>query len=248
MSITINGLKISALQSVPYAHAGDALTGRTARRFPVQAILSKADWLTLDNIYTTWRAARLADPDTMVSLTIGSTVSCSGKVYGYTWNNVASWFAEAPQASPAGGYMSVSFELIDAVQQLAVMLREEEISTQIADNESTYGTYTLGTITLNLTGPLDSFEDGPRLDLAATGTHVIRGPMLASKIRRVTGWTHTANAESTIRAWYETQIGSTPAENTYWPMSPPTIEQTPKIINGARITRYLVSADLKQIR
>jgi len=248
MAITVGGLTIKALQEFPYAHGGDAQSGRTARRWPVKCILRPSQWLTLEGIYQAWRTARLADADTMVSLSVGSTVTTSGNAHGLSWSNVPAWFTAAPSPAPTGGMVQCSFELVDAAQQLAIMLREREIGTQVQDNESTYGTYTLGTVVLNLTGASDGFDDGPRMELAATGTHVIRGPLMATKVRRIQGWTHTTGAAATIRSWYETQIASTPAVGAWWPVTPPQIEQTPVIVSGARVTRYLVSLDLKQVR
>ena len=184
----------------------------------------------------------------MVSLAIGSTVSCSGTLWGMTWSNVAAWFASPPTPTAVGAMVGVSFELVDATQQLAILLREDEIATQVEDNEATYGTYTLGTVTLNLTAQPDGHDDGPQLELAATGTHVIRGPLLASKMKRIQGWTNTTNAGTTIRTWYDTTIATVPAVNSWFPVTPPVVEQTPVIVAGARVTRYLVTVDLKQVR
>jgi hypothetical protein len=248
MSITVGNLQIRALREMPFAHAGDALTGRTARRWPVSAILTPAEWLTLDGIYTTWRSARLAEPDTMISLSVGTTVACSGTLRGMTWSNVAAWFTEPPTPSAAGAMVGVQFELVDAAQQLTVMLREQEVGQQLEDNDSTYGTFTLGTTTLNLIGALDGYDEGPQVELSAAGVHVIRGPLVPSRVRRVQGWTHTAGAGATVRSWYEGQISSTPAVGTYWPISPPVIEQVPVIVNGARVTRFIVTVELKEIR
>ena len=248
MAITVGSLTLRDLQSFPFTHSGDALTGQTARRWPVKAIVSPADWLTLNGIYTTWRGNRLADADTMVSLAVGSTVNTSGSIWGMSWSNVAAWFSAAPTPEPAGSMVSVSFELVDAAQMLAVMLRSDAIGTEVQDNESTYGTYTLGTVTLNLTGQPEGYEDGPTMEMAGSGTHVIKGPLAASKVRKIQGWTHTTNAGATIRTWYESQIATKPAVGAWWPISPPTIEQTPVIVGGARVTRYLVGIDLKQTR
>jgi hypothetical protein len=248
MAITVGSLTIKALQQFPFAHQGDALSGRTSRSWPVRAILTPAEWLTLDGIYTTWRALRIADQDTMVSLAIGSTVNCSGTLWGMTWSNVAAWFSSPPTPTAVGAMVAVDFELVDATQQLAIMLRQDEIGQQVEDNESTYGTLTLGTVTLNLTGALDGFDDGPTMELAGTGTHVIRGPLLASKSQTVQGWTQTSGAAATIRTWYETTIATTPAVNAWFPVSPPVIEQTPVIVAGARVTRFLVTVNLKQVR
>jgi hypothetical protein len=248
MAITVGGLTIRALQEFPFAHGGDSLSGRTVRRFPVKCILSPADWLTLDGIYTTWRTARLADQDTMVSLSVGSTVSTSGTVWGKSWSNVAAWFSAPPAPTAAGAMVGVSFELVDAAQQLAIMLREREIGTQVSDNDSTYGTLSIGGLTLNLTAEAPGFDGGPTMDLAATGTHVIRGPLLATKVRRVQGWTHTAAADDTIRSWFETTIATKPAVGDWFPVTPPQVEQTPVIVAGARVTRFLISLELKQVR
>jgi hypothetical protein len=248
VSITIGALQIKALQQVPYAHAGDAITGRTARHWPVQAILTPAEWLTLDGIYTTWRALRLADPDTMVSLAIGSTVLVSGSYRGVSWTNVPAWFTEAPQPTAIGAMVGVSFELVDATQQLAVMLRELEVGVQVDDIESAAGTYPLGTITLNLSAQPEGHDEGPTLELTGGGIHVIRGPVVATKVRRIEGWTQAAGADATIRTWYETTIATSPAAGTWFPVSPPVIDQVPVIVAGARVTRYLVSIELRQVR
>jgi hypothetical protein len=147
-----------------------------------------------------------------------------------------------------GAMVGVTFELVDATQQLAVMLREQEIGTQVADNDSTYGTLVIGTLTLNLTAEAPGFEDGPTMELAGTGTHVIRGPLMATKVRRVEGWTNVAGADDTIRAWYETAITTTPAVNDWFPVSPPEVEQVPVIVAGVRVTRFLISLELRQVR
>jgi hypothetical protein len=248
MAITVGSLTISALQQIPFAHSGDAVSGRTVRRWPVQAILTPADWLTLDGIYGTWRALRLAEPDTMISLAVGSTVACSGTLYGMTWTNVGAWFSEPPVPTAIGAMVGVSFELVDAAQQLAVMLKELEVGTLVDDVEQAAGTYTLGTVTLNLTAQPEGHEDGPTMELAGTGTHVIRGPLLATKVRRIEGWTQTAGADATIRTWYETTIATLPAVGSWFPVSPPVIDQVPVIVAGARVTRYLVSVELRQVR
>jgi hypothetical protein len=248
MAITVGGLTISALREIPFAHSGDALTGRTARRFPVSCILTPAQWLTLNGIYTTWRTNRLADPDTMVSLAVGSTVATSGTIYGMTWSNVAAWFSDPPNPTQVGAMVGVTFELVDAAQQLAVMLREMEVGTQIEDNDNNAGTYTIGGVTLNLTSLPDGFDEGPTLELTSTGTHAIRGPAVATKTKRLEGWTQTAGAATTIRNWYEQELATVPPVASWFPVTPPVIDQVPVIVAGARVTRFLVSVELRQVR
>jgi hypothetical protein len=248
MAITVGSLTLKQLQELPFTHSGDSLTGQTARRWPVKAVVTPSEWLTLDGIYNTWRTSRLADPDTMVSLSVGSTVNTSGSLYGMSWSNVGAWFSAPPVPTATGAMISVAFELVDATQQLAAMLRGQALSTEVQDNESTYGTYTLGTVTLNLTASLEAYEDGPTAELAATGTHVIKGALAASRLRKVQGWTHTSGAGATVRSWYESQVATKPAAGAWWPISPPTTEQKPVIVSGARVTRHLISAELKEIR
>jgi hypothetical protein len=89
---------------------------------------------------------------------------------------------------------------------------------------------------------------GLKWKLAGTGTHVIRGPLMATKVRRVEGWTNVAAADDTIRAWYETAISTTPAVNDWFPVSPPEVVQTPVIVAGVRVTRFLISLELRQVR
>ena len=248
MSITVGNLQIKALQQVPFAHVGDAQTGRTARSWPVQCILTPAEWLTLDGIYTTWRNLRIAEPDTMISLSVGSTVAVSGNYRGMSWSNVAAWFTAPPQPTALGAMVGVSFELVDAAQQLAILTREDEIGQALEDNESTYGSYTIGGVTLNLTAQPDGHQDGPELELAGTGTHVLRGPLVATRMKRIEGWTNSAGAGATIRTWYENTIATVPAAASWFPVTPPVIDQTPVIVAGARVTRTLVSVDLAEVR
>lgn len=249
MPVTVGSLTIRALQDFPVAHGGDSLQGRTARKFPVKAVLSPADWLTLNSIYTTWRNARINDPDTFQSLSVGTTVATSGQVYGYSWSNVAAWFSQPPAATPLGGMVGVSFELIAAYDHLQLIKREKETALQLDDTlADTFGTVTIGGITLTLiSSPID-YEDVPRMELAGTGTSVIRGTLAASQVQKIQGWTHDSNAEQAIRDWYEATIASLPAAGDFWPISGPRFSHTPVIVSGARLTRTVVSLDLKQVR
>lgn len=250
MSVTVGDLEITQLQELPFSHGGDAMTGQTARRWPIKALLTPVDWLTLDGIYRDWRDLRINDQDTLVSAEVGTTILTSGDEWGMTWANVPAWFSAPPVPTPAGAYVSVSFELVDAAEQLAVMLRQRELTTETEqeDNEYLYGTYSIGGVELSLTGQPFDYEDSPTAELAATGTHVIRGPLYASRVLRIQGWTTTTNAAETIREWYEDQILGTPGVGDYWPISPPAVTQSAVIVAGVKATRYEVSIDLKQIR
>lgn len=250
MAITVDTLTITALKQFPFDHSGDAMKGRTARVWPVQAILTPSDWLALNQIYLNWRNNRINDPDTMLSMSVGTTVPCSGTLYGMTWNNVQAWFTQAPQPTTVGAMIGVSFELIDANQQLEILLKERELEENATneENEFVFGNYTLGTIIVNLTDTPDTDRDGPRIELAGTGTHVIRGPLTSTKVKQIKGWTETPGADATIMTWYRNIITTTPAKNSWYPVTVPDIQWKPTIKNGLRITRYEVSVELVQIK
>lgn len=250
MSVTVGDLEITQLQELPFSHGGDAMTGQTARRWPIKALLTPADWLTLDEIYRDWRDLRILDQDTLVSASVGTTILTSGDEWGMTWEDVPAWFSAPPIPTPAGAYVSVSFELVDAAEQLAVILRQRELSTetQQQDDEYLYGTYSIGGVDLNLTAQPYDYEDAPTAELGGTGTHVIRGPLAASRMMRIQGWTTTAGAGDTIRSWYEDEISGLPSVGDLWPISPPRITQSAVIVAGVRATRYEVGIDLKEIR
>ena len=250
MSITIDTLTIKALKQLPFSHSGDALKGRTARTWPVQAVLTPADWLALNEIYLDWRDLRISDPDTLLSASIGTTVNCSGSFHGMSWSNVPAWFTQAPQPTAIGAMVGVSFELIDANQQLAVLLkeREKDENSKNEEDQAIFGNYTLGTVIINLTETPDTDKDGPTIELAGTGTHVIRGPLTTTKVKQIRGWTEATGADATIRTWYRNIITTTPAKDSWYPVTVPDITWKPTIKNGVRITRYEVSVELAQIK
>jgi hypothetical protein len=71
---------------------------------------------------------------------------------------------------------------------------------------------------------------------------------MATNVRRIEGWTQEVDAGATIREWYEDTIATVPAAESWFPSAPPVIEQVPVIVAGARVTRYLVSIELRQVR
>jgi hypothetical protein len=131
MAITIGSFTCNYLTAQPYGYEGEARRGLTARTFRVSGLLSAAQWQALLNEYNTWRNARINDQDTLLSETVGTTISLTvGSANGIAVSGLACWFAEAPSGEQAGPYVQVSAILVDAAQALAVLLRQRELDKQ----------------------------------------------------------------------------------------------------------------------
>jgi hypothetical protein len=245
MAVTLGSLTISELQAQPFGYAeADTVNGLVARRWAVQGLVRPAQWLTLLNVFETWRNARKADPDSLVALNTGTTVAFSGSALGYSWTNVACWFTSAPAAEAAGGLVSVSFELVDATQQLAVLVRQQETEQETSE-ESTpdYGTITLGSATLTLTAQPEAYAEGPQLQRTAAGGLWINGPLGAVKAKQITGYTDAAGWVA-VKAWYETTTLGTPIKGALYPSQPPSMTKEIVLTNGVKTTRHVVSLEL----
>lgn len=244
MTISIGSSSFPTLTAQPFGYdESDTRAGLTARKWAIQGLLTPSEWISLINTYTTWRNLRIQDPDSATSGTVGTTISFSGNsAGGITWTSVACWFSSAPQASQSGAYLSVSVELVDANEALQVLLRTEEKSTTDEDLPD-FGTITLGTTTLTLKKPVDSYGATPTMELTATGNHYISGPLVVYKVKDVEGTTNLTGWNN-IRSWYESQIVAVPASGTYFPISSPTATAERKVVSGVKTTVYTVSIQL----
>lgn len=127
MTITIGSFSASTLLAQPIGYEGDARDGFTARTFTVSGLLTPAQWQALISEYDTWRSTRLADQDTLLSESVGTTVSLSiSNVNGLSVSNLACWFIEAPRGDQTGAYVSAQATLVNATDALAVLLRERD--------------------------------------------------------------------------------------------------------------------------
>ena len=126
MTLTIGAFSTNALTAQPFGYEGDARQGLTARKWTVAGLVTKAQWASLLSVYDTWRDLRITDSDTLLSGSVGNTVSFTGTGFGQTWTAISCWFTAPPSATPAGVYLDASCELVDATQALAVLLREQE--------------------------------------------------------------------------------------------------------------------------
>jgi hypothetical protein len=244
MTITIGAFSFNSLTAQPFGYEGGARQGLTARKWAVSGLVTKAQWTALISVYDTWRDSRITDADTLLSGSIGSTVSFTGTGFGQSWTSVSCWFTAPPSAAPAAVYLDASFEIVDATQALAVLLREQEKQRQNSEAlVPTFSTITLGTVTLTPLEPPDGYSDSPQPQLSAGGRHYFTGPLGATATRRVRAYVN-ATDYGTLRTWFQTQVASTPAVGVWYPVNFPTPTAEVIISGGAKSTRYTVEIEL----
>jgi hypothetical protein len=234
--------------SVPYGYEGEARYGRTARTWAVKAVLTKAEEATFLGVYNTWRNTRITDEDTLASGVVGTTINFT--ITGDVGNPVTAlpcWFADPPSSEPAGAWRLVSFRMVDAAQALEVLLKEQEASTQDAE-EPDLGTLTLGSAVITLTNPLEAYQDVPQVEMLATGNHYITGVPGFTEARNVQGYVTGSTAWEALLTWYESTINSTLSAGAWFPTTPPTATAEAKIVAGVKQTRYNVSLTMVQLR
>lgn len=248
MTVTLGSLTVGTLQAQPFGYdEADTVNGLVARRWAVAGLLRPSEWISVLTTFETWWAARKNDPDSLTSLSVGTTVAFSGSFAGVTWSNVACWFTSAPSATPAGGYLSVSFELVDANQKLAVWVRQQETQAEIQQEAGPdYGTLTLGSATLTLTAQPEAYAEGPQLQRTASGGVYINGPLNPVRSKTITGYTDAAGWTS-VKSWYETITAGTPAKGTLYPSSPPSMSREIVLVDGVKTDRYVVSLELWEV-
>lgn len=245
MAITIDSTTFNDLYLTeqPFGYdESDIARGRTAQKWTVAGLMTPADWLDLLDVYNSWRDLRINDENPTDTGVIGTTVTFSGTgPGGQTFTNVECWFNSAPSASQSGIYLSVEFELVDALQALEILLKEkEEEEEELLPN---FGTYTIASTTLTLRKPIDTYGDGPALELTASGAHYITGPLVVYKIKDIEGETDL-NGFNDIRAWYESQIIAVPSTGSYFPITSPTATAERKIVSGVPTDVYTVEIQL----
>lgn len=243
MTFSIGAFTCSLLTAQPLGYEGEARKGLTARTWRISGLLSPSQWQSLLSVYDTWRNARIQDPDTLTSNSVGTTISYSGSANGITWSGVGCWFSEAPSGEQVGGYIQASVVLVDAAQALAILRQEQVLSAA----RYTFGTYTLGSTTLQLLKPPETYQDTPNLSLTATGASYITGPLSATRVRQIEGTTNAAGWTA-IQSWYETTIVIAPATGAWFPISAPSASAEAQIVSGVRSDLYTVSISLGQAK
>jgi hypothetical protein len=254
MTVTIGTTTFANLTAQPFGYeSSDTKAGLTARQWSINGLLTPSEWLDVLDEYNTWRDLRIQDEDTTISYVIGTTINFSGNgAGGATWTNIPCWFSEPPAGEQAGGYLRVSFVVVDAAEALEVLVKQQETEegTATGDDLPDFGTYTLAGIVLTLKKPVDSYLEGPQLQLTTLGYHYVSGPKVVQKTKDIEGYFDTSvypSGLSTIRTWYESQITSTPSSGAYFPTSVPSFSGEKIITGGVTGTRYTVSIVLAQV-
>jgi hypothetical protein len=243
MTVTVDTFTFPNLAAQPFGYQeNDTLAGRTARQWEISGLLTPAEWLDLLDVYDTWRNIRIDDEPTTTSGVIGTVISFSGTgPGGQTWTDIDCWFSVAPTGTQSGAYISASVTIVDANEQLEVILKEEQ--AQEDESLPDLGTITLGTTVLTLLKPVDAYQTNPAMEFTATGVHYITGNLVPYKIKDVEGTTNLTGWNN-IRSWYETQISAVPLAGSYFPISAPTASAENKIIGGVTTVQYTVSIQL----
>lgn len=238
---TYNG---NAYTAQPFGYEEvDVRSGHTARKCRVSAMLTAAEWQALLGVYDTWRDLRIQDPDSKTSNSVGTTVAVTMAANGISWAAVPSWFITTPQGEQLGRYVQATVELVDAAQSLAVLQKQELLSKA----RYHFGTWTIGTTTVQLLKPPETYQDTPSMALTAGGHSYVSGPLTATRVRQIEGDTD-ATGWAAIQTWYETTIATAPSAGDWWPVSAPTATAEAQIVAGARSDIYTVSIALGQAK
>lgn len=244
MSVTVGDFSCATLTAQPYTYQEtDTVKGLTSRGWLIEGIVTPAVFIDLLSEYEAWRDLRIEDDDSLVTESTGTVVQFSGTgVNGETWTDVDCWFTSAPTGAASGAYIAISFSLVDADQELQVLLRSQELQAEQEDLPD-LGTFTIGSATLTLTKPPDTYINTPTVELTAAGKNYISGSLSFNQVKDVEG-TGTAADWDEVRAWYEATIPTTPTAGDYYPLSNPTATAERKVVNGVKTTVYTISISL----
>lgn len=238
---------INYLTAQPFTYdETDVLRGITARKWQISGLVKPSEWLNILNLYNEWRNARILDENPEISGVIGTTINFSGTgPGGISWTNIECWFTSTPQGEANGEYISLNVEIIDANQKLQEILKVKEDAYVTADLPD-YGTITISNTTLILRKPLDSYGEGPKLELTAAGHIYTSGPLVVYKIKDIQGETDLAGWND-ITEWYESMIVTSPVIGSYYPISIPTATAERRIIEGVTTDIWTVSIQLGMV-
>lgn len=251
LQLTYGGstLTLRYLQAQPIGYAeAETEQGLTAGRFTVTGLCTPAQWVTCCSVFDAWQAAKILEAPTLASRAVGATVALTCAAHGRGVTSLACWFTGAPAGETVEGgvWVKVSFSLINAAQQLTVLLRQNEKSRLGGDAFlPAYGTITLGATTLALLEQPEGYEDGPSLEPTSTGGFVTRGPLVVSEVRNVKGVTD-ASGWTAVQTWFKATIAARPGASDFWPVGELGLERDKIVSNGAVVERYIVSVKLKR--
>lgn len=246
MTLTIGSWSYSGnfYTTQPFGHDEvDTRRGLTARKVTIGALLTAAEWAALSAEYSTWRDLRILDPDSLTANSVGTTVAVTMAANTLTWTAVPCWFSAAPSGSQVGQYVQATVELVDAAQALQVLQAEQEKSAA----KYHFGTWVIGSTTLQLLKPPETYQDVPSMTLTAGGVSYINGPLTATRVRSIEGETNAAGWTA-IQTWFEATIQTKPSVGDWFPIAAPSATAEATIVAGVRSDVYTVSITLGQAR
>lgn len=248
MPISVGGANFNRLTAQPLAYdEKDTSRGITARKWIVSGLLTPPQWLVLIGVYDAWREARILEEDPAKSFEQGTTVLLTGTgPGGVTWS-ANCWFTSAPKGEQVGNRIATTVELVDAAQSLQTISKEAEAESEPSVD---LGTVTVGsganTAVITLLKPMETYGEGPSLELTASGYYYATGPLTVRPIRDIEGTTTQADWLK-LKAWYESVIIATPTKNTWFPISVPNATVKNKLVNGVKQLEYTVTIQLAYV-
>lgn len=248
MAISIGSATFNTLIAQPFSYdERDTSRGFTAKKWTVSGLLTPSEWLDLLDAYDNWRNLRIEDPDPAKSFDDGTTILLTGTGPGGSTWSVNCWFSSAPKGEQSGAYINASVEVVDALESLEIISREsEDESEPLVD----LGTVTIGSgsniATVTLLRPMESYGEGPSLNLTAAGNYYVTGPVTVRKIRDIEGTT-SASGWTKIQNWYEEVIVAAPIQGTWFPITVPTATAKNKLVNSVKEIEYTIAIQLAYI-
>jgi hypothetical protein len=117
---------------------------------------------------------------------------------------------------------------------------------ELSEDLPNYGSQTLGGAVIQLTEPAESRAETPSFTLTATGNALISGALKPVRALNISG-VLTSGTISSVFAWYDTAVSSTPAPGALFPSGPPTFETESVLVSGAKGSRTSVQISVIQI-
>jgi hypothetical protein len=251
MSVTLNASTYASLKALPISYQAENIEqGIVVRAWEITGLVKAVDAASISNLFEAWTATRKTEPDSLLSGTTGTTVAFTGAAGGRTWSTIACWFSGAPSIEPVGNVWRVSLTVVHAAEALEALLRSETLRRERENAFApTFASITIGTVALTIIEEPEGRGTGPFVTTAATGTDLIEGPLRPVRIRNIVGYGPNAGRTDfdTLLSWYDTIVTTRPASGTWFPLSPPTAEPQVVVIAGAKVSRWVISLQLRYI-
>jgi hypothetical protein len=248
MTISVGDAVFNTLTAQPLTYdEKDTPRGITARKWSVSGLLTPSEWLALLDVYDQWRDIKITEENPTNSLEEGTTVLLTGNGPGGSTWSANCWFTSTPKGEQVGSMIAASVDLVDAAQSLQIISKDAQTQSEPPVD---LGTVTVGSgsniATIALLRPMETYGEGPSLELAAYGGYYTTGPLTVRPIRDIEGTTTSADWDK-LKAWYESIIVTTPVKNSWYPISIPSATVKNKLVNGIKELEYTVTIQLAYV-